>query len=61
MRSAQSKDPEESRTTSEARTFQTTNAVSRASTIVWAVILFAIAVYSIRAGGKGHVVETASP
>ena len=32
--------------------------VSRLSTIVWALVLFAIAVYSIRAGGKGHVVET---
>lgn len=32
--------------------------VSRLSTVVWALILFAIALYSIRAGGKGHVVET---
>ena len=32
--------------------------VSRFSTVVWALILFAIALYSIRAGGKGHVVET---
>jgi SSS family transporter len=33
-----------------------TDRVSRLSTLVWAVVLFAIAVYSIRAGGKGHVV-----
>jgi SSS family transporter len=32
--------------------------VSRAATIFWAIVLFAIAVYSIHAGGKGHVVET---
>ncbi|MGO4209239.1 sodium:solute symporter [Terriglobus sp. 2YAB30_2] len=32
--------------------------LSRISTGVWAVILFAIAVYSVFAGGKGHVVET---
>jgi SSS family transporter len=32
--------------------------VSRASTVVWALVLFAIAVYSVQAGGKGHVVET---
>ncbi len=32
--------------------------VSRLATIVWAIVLFAIAVYSIKAGGKGHVVET---
>jgi SSS family transporter len=31
--------------------------ISRSSTVVWAFILFAIAVYSIHAGGKGHVVE----
>src|SRR3984885_3837757 len=31
--------------------------ISRASTIVWAVVLFAVAVYSVFAGGKGHVVE----
>ena len=31
--------------------------VSRASTIVWAFVLFAIAVYSVKVGGKGHVVE----
>ena len=34
------------------------NLVSRSSTIFWALVLFAIAVYSIQAGGKGHVVET---
>ncbi|QHN03875.1 sodium/solute symporter [Granulicella sp. WH15] len=32
--------------------------VSRVSTVLWAVVLFAIAVYSVHAGGKGHVVET---
>ena len=31
---------------------------SRLFTVFWAVVLFAIAVYSIHAGGKGHVVET---
>ena len=31
--------------------------VSKASTVMWALVLFAIAVYSIRVGGKGHVVE----
>lgn len=31
--------------------------LSRVSTGVWAVILFAIAVYSVFVGGKGHVVE----
>ena len=31
--------------------------ISRASTVLWALVLFAIAVYSIQAGGKGHVVE----
>ena len=28
------------------------------STVFWALVLFAIAVYSHPAGGKGHVVET---
>ena len=32
--------------------------VSRAATVFWALVLFAIAVYSIQHGGKGHVVET---
>ena len=31
--------------------------VSRASTVLWALVLFAIAVYSVQAGGKGNVVE----
>ncbi|WP_263409650.1 sodium:solute symporter [Terriglobus tenax] len=31
--------------------------LSRVSTGVWAVVLFAIAVYSVFVGGKGHVVE----
>lgn len=32
--------------------------ISRASTVWWAIVLFAIAVYSVHTGGKGHVVET---
>ena len=32
-------------------------AVSRTSTVLWALVLFAVAVYSVRAGGKGNVVE----
>ncbi len=31
--------------------------LSKASTAFWAVVLFAVAVYSVRVGGKGHVVE----
>ncbi|HEY1993517.1 MAG TPA: sodium/solute symporter, partial [Edaphobacter sp.] len=31
--------------------------VSRSSTVVWALVLFGVAVYSVFAGGKGHVVE----
>ncbi len=31
--------------------------ISRSSTVLWALVLFAIAIYSIQAGGKGHVVE----
>lgn len=31
--------------------------VARSSTLLWALVLFAIAVYAIHAGGKGHVVE----
>jgi SSS family transporter len=31
--------------------------VSRASTVLWAVVLFAVAVYAVHAGGKGNVVE----
>jgi len=31
--------------------------VSRSSTVMWALVLFAVAVYSVHAGGKGHVVE----
>lgn len=31
--------------------------ISRASTVLWALVLFAIAVYSVQVGGKGHVVE----
>jgi SSS family transporter len=31
--------------------------ISRASTVAWAIVLFAAAVYSVKAGGKGNVVE----
>ncbi len=31
--------------------------VAKSSTVLWAFVLFAIAVYSVRVGGKGHVVE----
>jgi SSS family transporter len=31
--------------------------IAKSSTVVWALMLFAIAVYSVHAGGKGHVVE----
>jgi SSS family transporter len=31
--------------------------VAKSSTVLWALVLFAIAVYSVRVGGKGHVVE----
>jgi uncharacterized protein YbbC (DUF1343 family)/CubicO group peptidase (beta-lactamase class C family) len=31
--------------------------VSRSSTVMWALVLFAVAVYSVHAGGKGNVVE----
>jgi len=31
--------------------------ISRSSTVVWAFVLFAVAMYSVHAGGKGHVVE----
>ncbi len=31
--------------------------ISKGSTVAWALVLFAIAVVSLRAGGKGHVVE----
>jgi SSS family transporter len=31
--------------------------ISRSSTVLWAIVLFAIAVYSLSMGGKGHVVE----
>ena len=56
---SESKDPEAAGTGETARSFQPSNAfVSRAATIFWALVLFAIAVYSIQAGGKGHVVET---
>lgn len=34
------------------------NLLSRASIVFWALVLFAIAVYSVANGGKGHVVET---
>jgi SSS family transporter len=31
--------------------------VSKSSTVLWALVLFVIAVYSLSVGGKGHVVE----
>ncbi|HTV08509.1 MAG TPA: sodium/solute symporter [Candidatus Aquilonibacter sp.] len=31
--------------------------IAKSSTVLWALVLFAIAVYSVHAGGKGHVVE----
>ena len=31
--------------------------ISKSSTVLWALVLFAIAVYAVFAGGKGHVVE----
>src|SRR6266702_664422 len=31
--------------------------VSRASTVMWALVLFAVAVFAVHAGGKGNVVE----
>ncbi len=31
--------------------------ISKASTALWAIVLFGIAVFSVHAGGKGHVVE----
>jgi SSS family transporter len=34
------------------------NVVAKLSTVVWAVVLFAVAAYSLKMGGKGHVVET---
>ena len=32
-------------------------AVSRASTVMWALVLFSVAVYAVHTGGKGNVVE----
>ena len=37
---------------------QERNRIAKFSTVLWAVILFAVAAYSLKAGGKGHVVET---
>jgi SSS family transporter len=31
--------------------------IAKSSTVLWALVLFAIAVYSLAVGGKGHVVE----
>jgi SSS family transporter len=31
--------------------------ISKSSTVLWSLVLFAIAVYSLSVGGKGHVVE----
>ncbi|SDF25891.1 sodium:solute symporter family transporter [Terriglobus roseus] len=33
------------------------NLLSRTATLLWAVVLVAIAIYSVKVGGKGHVVE----
>jgi len=33
------------------------NLLSRTATLLWAVVLIAIAIYSVKVGGKGHVVE----
>ena len=33
------------------------NLVAKSSTILWAIVLFALAVYALAVGGKGHVVE----
>lgn len=33
------------------------NLLSRTATLVWAAVLVAIAIYSVKVGGKGHVVE----
>ena len=33
------------------------NLISKSSTLLWALVLFAIAVYALSVGGKGHVVE----
>ncbi len=40
-----------------AATVRQRNVLSRASTVVWAAVLVAIAIYAVRVGGKGHVVE----
>jgi len=33
------------------------NLIAKSSTLLWALVLFAIAVYALSVGGKGHVVE----
>jgi SSS family transporter len=33
------------------------NLIAKSSTVLWAIVLFAIAIYSLSVGGKGHVVE----
>jgi SSS family transporter len=33
------------------------NIIAKSSTVLWAFVLFAIAIYSLSVGGKGHVVE----
>ena len=47
-----------SSTESEETASRKRNLVAKFSTVVWAVVLFAVAAYSLKAGGKGHVVET---
>ncbi len=39
-------------------TDQQRNLISKSSTVLWAFVLFAIAIYCVHTGGKGHVVET---
>jgi SSS family transporter len=33
------------------------NLIAKSSTVLWAIVLFVIAIYSLSVGGKGHVVE----
>ncbi len=40
-----------------AATDKRRNLLSRISTVIWAVVLVGIAIYSVQVGGKGHVVE----
>lgn len=40
-----------------AATNRQRNTLSRVATVLWAVVLVAIAIYAVKVGGKGHVVE----